>query len=190
MELDLEEIRRSMDARPTPELVSIFRNRDVEEWRPEVFDIVASILAERGVSPSEVAAQGPEGIDVVEGQDLVTLGRFFSPAEAHAHRAALDEAGIAAWVQDEGLGTMYGVGIGARLQVRAEDEAAARQLLAQVAPVPASELPPELAEPPCPQCGSRNVTQAAAIVAAAVDPTRRQWQNQCQACGHVWPAAD
>ncbi len=42
---------------------------------------------------------------------------------------ALEGAGLPAWVTDEAVGTMYGMGIGSRLQVRAENEAAARTLL-------------------------------------------------------------
>jgi hypothetical protein len=78
----------------------------------------------------------------------VTIANFFSPAEAHVSRMALEEAGIAAWVADEAGGTMYGVGIGARLQVRAEDEGAAREVLSAAA-APAEALPPEEEDPGC-----------------------------------------
>jgi hypothetical protein len=135
-------VRRELDARPTEELVSILRNRDEQQWRPEVFEIVASILVTRGLSPADVVAMGPEGIDVVEGQPLVTIGRYFNPLEAHAHRMALEEARLPAWVSDESGGAMFGVGVGSRLQVRARDEAAARAIL-EAAAVPPSAPPPE-----------------------------------------------
>ena len=143
---DRDDIRRELEARPTEELVSILRNRDEDEWRPEVFDIVAAILATRGVSPTEVVAQGPEGEDVLEGQQLVTVGSYNSAAVAHLQRMALEEAGLQAWVCDETVGGWYPVGIGLRLQVRVEDETAARAVL-EVDAVPASTVPPELAEP-------------------------------------------
>jgi len=136
------DVRRELDARPTEELVSILRNRDEQQWRPEVFEIVASILVTRGLSPADVVAMGPEGVDVVEGQPLVTIGRYFNPLEAHAHRMALEEASLPAWVSDESGGAMFGVGVGSRLQVRAEDEAAARAIL-EAAAVPPSAPPPE-----------------------------------------------
>jgi len=136
------DVRRELDARPTEELVSILRNRDEQQWRPEVFEIVASILVTRGLSPTDVVAMGPEGVDVVEGQPLVTIGRYFNPLEAHAHRMALEEASLPAWVSDESGGAMFGVGVGSRLQVRAEDEAAARAIL-EAAAVPPSAPPPE-----------------------------------------------
>lgn len=184
---DFDEVRRSMDARPTEELVSILRNRDEEEWLPEVFDIVASVLESRGVSAREVLELGPEGVDIVEGQNLVTIGRFFSAIEAHAHRIALEQAGLHAWVHDESLSATYGMGVGARLQVRAEDEEAARVVL-EAEPAPAFSMPPELAEPPCPKCGSSAVSQEAAVVDSSVDPSRRQWQYTCESCDHVWTA--
>jgi hypothetical protein len=185
-----EAIRRELEARSTEELTSILRNRDEEEWRPEVFEIVGSILAARGVSPSDVVALGPEGTDVAEGQALVTVGRYFSAVEAHAHRMALNAAGLDAWVCDESVGTMYGVGVGARLQVRDGDETSARAVL-EGERAPASALPPEIAEPPCPNCASSDVTQLAEVVESppSIPPERerRAWHYECSSCGHSWP---
>jgi hypothetical protein len=143
---EVETLRRELDARTTEELVSILRNHDAEEWRPEVFEIVAALLEARGLAPADVARLGPEGVDVVEGQDLVTLARYFSPVEAHMHRMALEEAGIPAWVLDEGLGTFYGIAVGPRLQVRREDLDGARAVLDSPSPL-ASALPPGDDEP-------------------------------------------
>lgn len=184
-----EDLRRELEALSTEELVSILRNRDEDEWRPEVFDLVAAILEGRGVSPKDVVALGPEAVDVIEGQPLVTLGRYFSPVQAHAHRMALEDAGLQAWVSDEILGTMYGVGVGPRLQVRAEDERAARAVL-EAGPPPASSLPAELAEPPCPSCGSTDVNQTADLPdpspQAPAEGSRRVWRYECGSCGHAW----
>ena len=189
MSEELEAVRRELEAKSTEELVSILRNRDEEEWRPEVFDIVGMLLTDRGVSPAEVTAQGPEGTDVVESRPLVTVGRYFSPVQAHAYRMALESAGLESWVTDEGGGGLYGIGIGARLQVRAEDEKVAREVL-DSAPVPASAMPAELAEAPCPKCGSQEVTQTADVVEAAttleLERPSRVWRYQCGSCGHTW----
>jgi hypothetical protein len=180
----IEDVRRELEGRSSEELISILRNRDEEEWQPEVFPVVAELLKARGVSPEEIAALGPEGVDAIEDQPLVTIARFFSPPEAHGARMALEEAGIPAWVADEVGGTFYGVGIGARVRVRAQDEAAAREVLA-AGPVPGDALPEDLAEPPCPKCGSR-----------AVAPENRwdesednkRWYYVCGDCGEAWPA--
>ena len=142
---DVETLRRELEARTTEELVSILRNHDEEEWRPEVFAIVAELLEARGIAPADVARLGPEEVDAVEARDLVTLDRYFSPVEAHTHRMALEEAGIPAWVLDEGLGTFYGIAVRPRLQVRREDLDAARALLDS--PSPLASLPPEENEP-------------------------------------------
>jgi hypothetical protein len=192
MSENVESLRKELEQRSTAELISILRNRDQEEWRPEVFDVVASVLKARGVSPEDVSAMGPEGIDVVESEPTVTVARFFSPAEGHAARMALEEAAIPAWLIDEAGGTMYGVGIGTRLQVRLEDADVAREILSG-APVSAESLPPELAEPPCPACGSRNVSSEAWVDEAdALEPpsrqTRRKWYYVCADCQEAWPA--
>jgi hypothetical protein len=187
MSEELEAMRHELEERSTEELVSILRNRDEDEWRPEAFDIVASILAGRGLSPAEITAQGPEDVDVVEGQPLVTVGRYSNPVHAHACRMALEAAGLASWVSDE-TGGGLGTGIGARLQVRVEDEAAAREVL-DAAPVPASEMPPEMAELPCPRCGSSEVTQTAEVGEATtlhLERPSRVWRYQCGSCGHTW----
>lgn len=191
----VDKIRQAMEERTSEELISILRNHDEEEWRPEAFEAVALVLEARGISPEEIASLGPEGSDVVESEPTVTVGNFFSPAEAHVSRLALEEAGIRAWVVDELGGTIYGVGIGTRLQVRAADQAAALGILS-TAPTPPAELPPDLAEPPCPACGSRNVVPEAwvndkkAVPAASLSRKRREWHYVCEDCDEAWPLDD
>jgi hypothetical protein len=192
---DLDDLRTSLEGRTTEELVSILRNRNEDEWRLEVFDLVASILATRGISLAAVAAMGPEGEDVVEGRPLATIARYFGPAGAQASRMALEASEIPAWVVDESLGAVYGVGVGTRVQVRVEDEAAARAVL-EGEPASAAVLPAELAEPPCPQCGSKDVNQTSQpIEDPDTEPARggrrrRQWYYDCGGCGHRWPNDD
>jgi hypothetical protein len=188
--MDLEELARQLEQLATEELVAILRNRDEDEWRPEVFDVVAKILTSRGLSPREVEAMGPEGADVAESAPTVTVATFFSPAEAHGSRMALEEAGIRAWVADEAAGTMYGFGVGARLQVRATDETIAREVLASP-PAPSDALPAELSDPACPACGSRNVAPEAWVAEDQADeplsPHRRRWHYVCSECDEAWP---
>ncbi len=188
-----DDMRQELERLPTEELVSILRNRDQEQWRPEVFDVVACILETRGVASGEVRALGPEnpdleGQDATEAPELVTLADHSSSQEtlALAYRAqnfgsleymVLEGAGIKTWV------------VGGKLKVRTEDLEAALEIL-EAAPVPSSALPPELAEPPCPKCGSREVTQ----VAEVSDPSLsllsssecQVWLYHCAACNHKW----
>jgi hypothetical protein len=190
---DTEQLARQFEQLSTDELVSILRNRDEEEWRPQVFDVVSSILAARGVSASEVSAMGPEGTEVAESAPTVTVATFFNAADAHASRMALEEAGIVAWVADEAVGTMWGVGVGNRLQVRATDEAVAREILASP-PAPSEALPPELSDPACPACGSRNVAPEAWVDEEETTPPRwrgrRKWHYVCSDCDEAWPVED
>lgn len=191
MSENAESLKKELEQRSTDELISILRNRDEEEWRPEVFDLVAVVLKDRGVSPEDVTAMGPEGVDVVESEPTVTIATFFSPAEGHASRMALEEAGIPAWIMDEAGGTMYGVGVGVRLQVRVKEADAAREVLSST-PCSAEGLPPEFGEPPCPACGSRNVAPEAWLDEAdGAEPrwrrTGRKWHYVCADCQEAWP---
>jgi hypothetical protein len=187
-----ETLLKAFEHCSTTELISILRKRDEEEWRPEAFEAVAQVLQARGVSPEEMIATEPEGVDSVRAESMVTIARFFSSAQAHVSRMALEAAGLEAWVADEAGGTMYGVGVGTRLQVRGQDADAAREVLS-AAPTSAEDLPPEMAEPPCPACGSRNVISEA-WVDDAEEPealrraTRRKWYYVCNDCEEEWPA--
>lgn len=186
MSEDRDAMRSELEQLSTEELASILRNRDEDEWRPEAFDIVASILAARGASPAEIAAQGPDDVEVAESQPLVTVGHY-NPMHAHANRMALEAAGLQAWVADDPAGGLGNV-LGSRLLVRAQDEAAAREALA-AAPVPASEMPAELAESPCPSCGSQEVTQTAEVAESTtlqLERPSRVWHYRCGSCGRTW----
>ena len=191
MSSDGRELKRHFEKESTEELISILRNRDEEEWRPEVFDVVASVLRTRGQSPEDIVALGPEPTvtEVVESAPTVTVASFFSPGEAHGSRMALEEAGIPAWVADESGGTLFGMGIGSRVQVRATDVDAAREILAS-GPAPTDALPPELAEPACPACGSRNVAPEARVEDRESEPREpgsRKWYYVCGECREEWP---
>ncbi len=169
------DLRRALEARSTEDLSSILQERDEAEWRPEVFEVVASILDARGVSPSpreaEPRASPAESPGVPDVQPLVTVGRYFSPTEAHSYCMALEGAGLRAWVFDEAGGSYLGVGIGSRLQVRAEDEAAARALL-DAGAAPDSVSPVEPAEPAEPARGhSWSESPDDREVTAAMDTT-------------------
>lgn len=58
-----DELRARLATRSTDDLVSILQNGDEEEWRPEVFEIVASILSARGMSPSQMADQASDSVE-------------------------------------------------------------------------------------------------------------------------------
>ncbi len=67
---------------------------------------------------------------VVDGQDeLVTIATFPEPMEANMARSALEAAGISVFLVGETANSLIPVAFSSQLQVRSEDEAAARSLL-------------------------------------------------------------
>ena len=72
--------------------------------------------------------------------DLVTVATFPEPASASVARTALESAGIPVFLQGENANSLLPVAFDAQLQVRLEDEVAARQLLSS------SDLSPETME--------------------------------------------
>jgi DNA-directed RNA polymerase subunit M/transcription elongation factor TFIIS len=58
-------------------------------------------------------------------------------------------------------------------------------------PAPSSELPEEIAEPPCPKCGSRNVIETAEHIEswAEFGDSSTDWLYHCASCGYKWAAS-
>jgi hypothetical protein len=67
--------------------------------------------------------------NATEHDELVTVATFPEPIEAAVARSALEAAGIDVYLRGETANSMVPVAFTAQLQVRAEDEAAARELL-------------------------------------------------------------
>lgn len=189
---NIDEIRQQMELLKDEELVSILQEHDAEQWRPEVFDIVSAILRERGVSPGADSEHEEDISDETAGLDLVTAADYFNYIDAETDRLALEAKGLKAWICNECNPLTEGVPPGVLLQVRAEDLNAAMAIL-QSEPVPSSDLPDEIAEPPCPKCGSRQVTEGAEIVEAETDSKnsspQQAWLYHCASCGHKWSAS-
>ena len=61
--------------------------------------------------------------------DLVTIATFPEPAEASMARSVLESAGIDVFLLGETANTMIPIAFSSQLQVRAENEAAARSIL-------------------------------------------------------------
>ncbi len=189
---EFDEIRKQLDLLNDSELTSILRKRDYEQWRPEVFDIVASILKQRGISPSTHAEQEEDDVNESAGLDLVVVGSYLSDSDAEADRLALEEKGLRAWIFDEEP-PPDAANVGkVQLGVLPEDLTAAMGAL-NSEPVPSSDLPADLAEPPCPKCCSRKIIEQAEIVEsfdASLSSYRstpqQMWFYKCAACGYKW----
>jgi len=189
--INIEELRQRLEMLADDELVSILQARDEEEWRPEVFDIVASILSSRGIAPAKATEPEGEGADEAEFSPLVTLAYYFSRDIANTERLALEAAGVKAWISDEYSHVEDGYHFGVRLQVREADFDEAMRILKSDAAL-SSELPPEIAEPACPKCGSRQVTEVAetaeVLDSSSTDRSyeREIWLYHCASCDYKW----
>src|SRR5215212_8380029 len=97
-----DELRDRFEAQATQELVAILRRRDSNEWRPEVFDVVRAILADRGISSVDEAGPEEPSIEprtgehdlVPLGEDAVAIATNLELAEAGECDSALRAAGI------------------------------------------------------------------------------------------------
>ena len=190
---ELDEMRQQLDLLSDEELSTILQEHDQEQWRPEAFDIVRSILQGRGVSPEGESAERDsvrkdDILLAAEALDLVTVAAYPDYLDAEADRDALEAKGLRGWVFSslaDGLG-------GAELKVRKGDWRAAMDLLELTLEesVPSSDLPEDIAEPPCPRCGSRNVTEHAELVdnPDGSSLSRQAWLYHCASCGHKWDA--
>jgi DNA-directed RNA polymerase subunit M/transcription elongation factor TFIIS len=186
---NIDEIRQQMELLKDEELISIFQEHDAEQWRPEVFDIVSAILQQRGVSPHEDSRREEDVSDETARLDLVTVADYFNYIDAETDHLALEAKGLQSWICNESNPLTEGVPPGVQLQVRSEDFAAAMAIL-QSEPVPSTDLPDEIAEPPCPKCGSRKVTEGAEITEGSTDSMslspQQTWLYHCASCGHKW----
>jgi hypothetical protein len=66
-------------------------------------------------------------------EGLVNVARFESPVEAQIAKGALESAGIESYLVGENANSLLQAAFRVRLQVKQEDEPAARELLAQTA---------------------------------------------------------
>ena len=90
--------------------------------------------------------QHEDGSEQVRTGKMVEVARFESPVEAQIAKGMLESAGIECELTGEHANLLIQSAFGAQLQVRAEDEAAARQLLDSAGEktgiaLPAEELP-------------------------------------------------
>jgi hypothetical protein len=63
-------------------------------------------------------------------EGLMTVARFEDPVEAQMARGMLESAGVECFLVGENVNNLLGAAFRVRLQVRVEDESAARELLA------------------------------------------------------------
>jgi hypothetical protein len=190
--IDKDEIRQQLERKENPELISILLEHDETQWQPEVFEIVGAILAQRGIDSGKDlrVVSGAEDVrEMTQGLNLVTVAEYFNYLEAETDRITLEGEGLKAWVFHEEDPLAEGIPPGVQLKVLAEDwKAAIEKLRAEISP--STDLPDEIAEPPCPRCGSRKVVESAEIVEGSTDSgkhvQKQEWLYHCADCGLKW----
>lgn len=176
------DLKASLDSRSTEDLLAIINARDEEQWRPEVFPLIESILRGRRVSIRK-STEPTEPVDPV----LVSVSLFRHRSQAEEACAILEDEGIRTWISDESIVTEAGLEVGADLQVA---EADVERASATLESFEAAEivLPPADA-PPCPECGALEATQDVEPIKEDVFDIKRsgrRWYFDCPACGHRW----
>jgi hypothetical protein len=130
-----DDLRERLEGLSTDELITIVRERDLEQWRPEVFALAEAILSLRHVNVMAVRAAGPTEKPTLDFQALDVVATFGGPLEANLCRMALEQAGIRALLSTENLAGVHpplGLAIGVGVLVQPEDAAAAREFLEAV----------------------------------------------------------
>jgi hypothetical protein len=183
-----DDLRVRLDARATEELQVILQELNTDEWRPEVFPIVESILRGRGAG---LMSQQP-GLAENRGVDSprVELGPVMSELDGRTWLSVLESAGIPAWATEAPLNTTHGLAVGIQLCVRPEDEEEANEALSAYSDAKPI-LPGDIATPSCPRCGSSKTTQDSEVeeIPDVLLETRRgrwSWHFDCEGCGHRW----
>jgi putative signal transducing protein len=105
-------LRDRLDAMTTAKLVDIVKRHELDEWRPEVFPIVESILEGRGVDVVALKAQA-ERDAAVASEDPPAFLRVMDladPAILAVARSLLEEAGVPFFIRNEGTQNLFGGG--------------------------------------------------------------------------------
>jgi hypothetical protein len=106
----IDDLRDRLDRMATEELVDVLRRHDLEEWRPEVFLVVETILYGRGVDVAAVKAQSQaEGATESEPREFVKAMDIPDPAMLLVAKSVLDEAGVQYYVRGENVQNLLGI---------------------------------------------------------------------------------
>lgn len=107
-----DDLRRRLDALPTAALVDALKRRDPDEWRPEVFPIVESILEGRGVDVAALKASAERDRAAARESDqtFVRVMDLPDPGSLAIARSLLDEAGVDFFIKNEETQALFGWG--------------------------------------------------------------------------------
>jgi|WetSurSiteA1Bulk_404760.scaffolds.fasta_scaffold79665_1 hypothetical protein len=123
-----KEMRQQLEQLSNAELISILLRRDKKQWQPEVFEIVGTILSERGASSGQglnYTVGSTSTIEETEGLTLKTVAHYVSHLDAEEDRLILENEGVQAWIFEEEGTPAKGIPPSVQLKVSAEDWKAA-----------------------------------------------------------------
>ena len=155
------------------ELMSLARGYD--DLVDEAQTALRAEFARRGLEPPIIEEEEPHPTDGAA--RLVTVAEYPDLSEGLVARAVLEQVGIACFLSDENTVSLANVAGGAKLQVAAEDEAAAREVLSQSFATYTGE---EFVQPVCPKCGSTDV------IANDHQRTASEVTWRCMECDSTW----
>jgi hypothetical protein len=127
------EIQQNMERLSNAELISILLQHDENQLQPEVFEIVRTILSERGLSSGKDLKYtiGPErAFEETEGLNLITIAEYVSHLDAEADRMILKGEGVKALIFEEDSAPAEGIPPSVQLKVCTQDWMAAMEKLA------------------------------------------------------------
>jgi hypothetical protein len=106
------DLRSRLDALPTEALVEVLKGRDPDEWRPEVFPIVESILEGRGVDVAALnaAAERERAAAREDPRPFEPAMELPDPAILAVAKSLLEEAGVRFFIKNEGTQSLFGGG--------------------------------------------------------------------------------
>jgi len=110
--VDGDELRSRLEAMATADLVEALKRWDLNEWRPEVFPIVESILRARGVDVAALKASAERDRAAAREDDrtFVRVMELPDPGALAIAKSLLQEAGVDFFIKNEETQALFGWG--------------------------------------------------------------------------------
>jgi hypothetical protein len=172
---------------------------DVDSLTPVAREVLRLEMLSRGMEPPPVSEETTEAPTISEeALRPVMVGRYGGMPEALVAKSMMDSAGIESFLSDENLVRLdwfYSNLVGGiKLMVREEDAETALNVLEKNIPAKLDVTGMgEYAQPPCPRCGSLDVTFDGLDkkitypgLFFGVPIPAKNFGGKCHACGHEW----
>ena len=107
-----DDLRGRLDAMATAALVEVLKRQDLDEWQPEVFPLVESILRDRGVDVAALKASAERDRAAAREDDrtFVRVMELPDPGALAIAKSLLQEAGVDFFIKNEETQALFGWG--------------------------------------------------------------------------------